>query len=132
MNKRIQIAAAMVAILVVSSALSWRLGTSPDGGGFLLVITLLTALCCALFLSSALLWAIVFAIKEKTLRTTVMILFYVLFLPIMLAGWSITQVTERERNTFPFSYSMHSRSRLVFLTLILYAFLYYGLYQFFF
>lgn len=122
----------MVIILAISCALSWFLGSLPNNGGFLLVITLLVAFCCSLFLLSALLWGIVFAIRAKPLRTAVMILFYVLFLPFMLAGWSVSQVTEREINTFPFSYDLRTRSRLVLLTLFLYAFLYYWLYEQFF
>ena len=127
-----QLNATMVIILVISSALSWYLGSLPDSGGFLLVITLLAAFSCSLILLSALLWGIVFAIRAKPLRTAVMILFYVLFLPFMLVGWSVSQVTEREINAFPFSYDVRTRSRLVLLTLFLYAFLYYWLYEQFF
>ena len=74
----------LIIVLIASCLLSNFLGSSPSGGGYFLVLTLLAALVSSMLLLSALLWTIVYAIKVKPLRISVMVLFYVLFLPIML------------------------------------------------
>ena len=65
------------------------------------------------------------SIKNASLRKILAVIFFVLFLPGMLAFWNAANLTKSEKELAPFSLSLHVKSRLVLITLAVYAFGYY-------
>lgn len=83
----------------------------------------------AIFAIGFLLQVIIHIIPNTTVKRIVAIVFWIAFLPAMLAMWSSERVTESERTLFPFSITLRNRGRAVFISLLLYAFLYYKLFS---
>lgn len=71
-------------------------------------------------------------IQSKPIRKTVFAIFSILFLPAMLSVWSVENMDEFDFRFAPFSLNLHSRSRLIVWTSVLYVAAYYYLFMFLF
>ena len=100
--------------------------------GFFTVIILLAIILGGVAAITFVFWRILAAIKNEKTRRVVFILMCILFLPAMLLGWSAERLTENERKTIPFNWSVHTRSRLIVISLIAYAVIYYMLFEYLF
>ena len=97
-------------------------------GETVLIILGFIALLAFPFVLGFLLNLILALIKNTALKKVLTIVFFVLFLPGMLAFWSADNLTESEKKWAPFSYSLRTKSRLVLITYVAYVIGYYLLF----
>ena len=95
---------------------------------FVYVILILIAFSVVLLGLSFLLQLCVHSIKSPSIKKFVKMLFWVFFLPLMLAWWSVGETTEAERKAWYIPLSVRARTTLVLLSLALYGIGYYFLF----
>lgn len=97
--------------------------------GFIKVVLFLAGFYGVFSIISIGLYCILKAIRNQTAKKFVFATFCIFLLPFMLYLWSVGKITETEKLLGPFSYSLLSRSRIVLIATVVYAFIYYALYQ---
>ena len=99
---------------------------------FLYVIAFIAALAIFVLLEIVigfLLINLLHKIDSRPLKIVITILFYIVFLPCMVAVHNSLNTTSSERKLAPFSYSLRSKSKLLILINLIYALGLYFLFQ---
>lgn len=92
---------------------------------FTMLLLFLVLICVVLAATALLFVFIINSISNTRLRKIVIVLLTIFFMPVMLVIWSSLKLTDAERRLAPFSLSLHTRSRLVLLSLVVYIVIYY-------
>ena len=96
------------------------------GDTFSVIVGFIVVIISPFVLGLCLTW-VLDLIKNSKIRKIMTVVFFILFLPAMLAVWNSASLTEHEKKWVLLSYNLRSRSRLILVTYFAYVCGYYML-----